>query len=133
VALSALTRAYGASPPTRGRRRRRLRCLRPRSGLARAGAGLGRGIDLPHLLLAGRWRPAFVLAGQLRITVAQEQITLEQGDAYTFPAGTEHTFRAISAPGRTQVLWVFSPALPDTGLDPGAEGGHRAAKAGAWP
>src|SRR5271165_35730 len=35
----------------------------------------------------------FVLAGQLQITVAGEQITLEQGDAFTFPASTQHTFR----------------------------------------
>jgi transcriptional regulator with XRE-family HTH domain len=59
----------------------------------------------------------FVLAGQLQITVAGEQITLEQGDAFTFPASTQHTFRATPQAGRTQVLWVFSPALPDTGPD----------------
>src|SRR6202042_512945 len=35
----------------------------------------------------------FVLAGQLQITVAGEQITLEQGDAFTFPPSTQHTFR----------------------------------------
>jgi len=57
----------------------------------------------------------FVLAGQLQITVADEQITLEQGDAFTFPASTQHTFRVTLPAGRTQVLWVFSPALPDTG------------------
>ncbi len=61
---------------------------------------------------------AFVLTGQLQITVAEGQIILDQGDAYTFPAGTPHTFRATSATGRTRVLWMFSPALPDTGLDP---------------
>jgi transcriptional regulator with XRE-family HTH domain len=60
----------------------------------------------------------FVLSGQLQITVPEGQITLDQGDAYTFPAGIQHTFRALSAPGRTQVLWVFSPALPDTSLGP---------------
>jgi transcriptional regulator with XRE-family HTH domain len=57
----------------------------------------------------------FVLAGQLQITVAGEQITLEQGDAFTFPASTQHTFRVAAPADRTQVLWVFSPALPDTG------------------
>jgi transcriptional regulator with XRE-family HTH domain len=61
----------------------------------------------------------FVLAGQLQITVAGEQITLEQGDAFTFPASTQHTFRVTMPAGRTQVLWVFSPALPDT--DPGVQ------------
>ncbi len=59
----------------------------------------------------------FVLAGQLQITVAGEQITLEQGDAFTFPASTEHTFGVASPADRAQVLWIFSPALPDTGPD----------------
>ena len=36
----------------------------------------------------------FILAGQLHVTVAGEQITLEQGDAFTFPANLEHTFKA---------------------------------------
>lgn len=56
----------------------------------------------------------FVLAGQLQISLAGEDVTLERGDAFTFPAGSQHTFRGIWAAGRTQVLWVFSPALPDT-------------------
>ena len=34
----------------------------------------------------------FVLAGQLQITVAGEHVTLEQGDAFTFPASIQHTF-----------------------------------------
>jgi transcriptional regulator with XRE-family HTH domain len=59
----------------------------------------------------------FVLAGQLQLTVAGEQITLEQGDAYTFPASIQHTFGVPRAAGRARVLWVFSPALPDTGID----------------
>ena len=59
----------------------------------------------------------FVLAGQLQITVAGEQITLEQGDAFTFPASTQHTFGVAQRADRAQVLWVFSPALPDTGPD----------------
>ncbi len=58
---------------------------------------------------------AFILAGQLRITVAGQDVTLEQGDAFTFPASTQHTFRATGKGGRTQVLWVISPALPDAG------------------
>jgi quercetin dioxygenase-like cupin family protein len=55
----------------------------------------------------------FVLAGQLQVTVAGEQVALEQGDAFTFPANTPHTFRASPQAGRTQVLWLVSPALPD--------------------
>jgi quercetin dioxygenase-like cupin family protein/DNA-binding Xre family transcriptional regulator len=58
----------------------------------------------------------YVLAGQLQVTVAGEQITLDQGDAFTFPANTQHTFRATPQAGRTQVLWVVSPALPDAPL-----------------
>jgi transcriptional regulator with XRE-family HTH domain len=60
----------------------------------------------------------FVLAGELEMTVAGEQVTLEQGDAFTFPADTERTFRAASGRGPTQVLWVLSPALPDAGAAP---------------
>jgi transcriptional regulator with XRE-family HTH domain len=59
----------------------------------------------------------FVLAGQLQLTVAGEQITLEQGDAYTFPASIQHTFGVPRAAGQARVLWVFSPALPDSGID----------------
>jgi transcriptional regulator with XRE-family HTH domain len=58
---------------------------------------------------------ALVLAGRLSITVAGEEVTLEQGDAYTFPADAPHTFRSVQPAGRTQVLWLVSPALPDTG------------------
>jgi quercetin dioxygenase-like cupin family protein len=59
----------------------------------------------------------FVLAGQLQVTVAGEQITLGQGDAFTFPADMEHTFGAPPRAGRTQVLWVVCPALPDHGVE----------------
>jgi transcriptional regulator with XRE-family HTH domain len=58
----------------------------------------------------------FILAGRLEVTVAGEPVTLEEGDAYTFPASTEHTFRVRPEHGPARVLWVFSPALPDTGL-----------------
>jgi quercetin dioxygenase-like cupin family protein/DNA-binding Xre family transcriptional regulator len=55
----------------------------------------------------------FVLAGRLGLNVAGEEVVLEQGDAFTFPSGSEHTFRAMQDPGPTRVLWVLSPALPD--------------------
>jgi transcriptional regulator with XRE-family HTH domain len=58
----------------------------------------------------------FVLAGQLQVTLAGEQITLQQGDAVTFLARTPHTFHASPQAGRTQVLWIVSPALPDAPL-----------------
>lgn len=59
----------------------------------------------------------FVLAGQLMIMVAGEHLTLDAGDALTFQSQEEHTFAVLPSAGPTQVLWVFSPALPDTGLD----------------
>jgi quercetin dioxygenase-like cupin family protein len=55
----------------------------------------------------------FVRAGRLRLNVAGEEVVLEQGDAFTFPSGTEHTFRAAQESGLTRVLWVLSLALPD--------------------
>ena len=60
---------------------------------------------------------AFVLAGQLRIDVAGEHLVLNAGDAFTFQSSAEHTFLVPPSAGPTQVLWVFSPALPDHGLD----------------
>jgi quercetin dioxygenase-like cupin family protein len=61
----------------------------------------------------------FVLAGQLEITVAGQPVTLDEGDAFTFPGSTGHTFQVRSGSGPTRVLWVFSPALPDTPSWPG--------------
>ena len=59
----------------------------------------------------------FILAGQLRVTVAGEEVMLEEGDALTFTADMAHTFQAPSQAGRARVLWVLSPALPDHGLE----------------
>jgi len=59
----------------------------------------------------------FILAGQLRVTVAGEEVTLEEGDALTFTADMAHTFQAPPQAGRARVLWVLSPALPDYGLE----------------
>ncbi len=60
---------------------------------------------------------ALVLAGQLRLVVAGEHLTLDAGDAFTFQSSIEHTFHVLPSAGPAQVLWVFSPALPDDGLD----------------
>jgi transcriptional regulator with XRE-family HTH domain len=74
----------------------------------------------------------FVLAGELEMTVAGEKVTLGPGDAFTFPPTTDHTFQAAAGPDPTQVLWVFSPALPDTaGPPPGGEYGITIAGSGA--
>ncbi len=59
----------------------------------------------------------FIMAGQLQVTVAGEHTTLEQGDAFTFPANIDHTFLVPPRAGRTQVLWIVSPALPDHDLE----------------
>jgi quercetin dioxygenase-like cupin family protein len=66
----------------------------------------------------------FVLSGQLEITVGGKQVTLGQGDAFTFPADTRHSFRGAPQAGTTEVLWIVSPALPDGPLyaPPPAEG-----------
>ena len=56
----------------------------------------------------------FVLDGRLGLNVAGEDVVLERGDAFTFPSGTEHTWRAVQESGLTRVLWVLSPALPDS-------------------
>jgi transcriptional regulator with XRE-family HTH domain len=60
---------------------------------------------------------AFVLAGQMRIVVAGETLTLDAGDAFTFQSSATHTFEVPPSAGPSQVLWIFSPALPDHGLD----------------
>lgn len=56
----------------------------------------------------------FVLDGRLGLNVAGEDVVLERGDAFTFPSGTQHTWRAVQESGLTRVLWVLSPALPDS-------------------
>jgi transcriptional regulator with XRE-family HTH domain len=60
----------------------------------------------------------FVVQGRLQITVRDEQIVLEAGDAFTFPPRSMHCFRSVADSGRTRVLWVFSPALPIDELTP---------------
>lgn len=56
----------------------------------------------------------FLLDGQLQVTVDGDQLTLEQGDAYTFAASARHTFAVPKGAGPARVLWVVSPALPDS-------------------
>ena len=56
----------------------------------------------------------FILAGRLEITIEGELIILEEGDAFTFTAEARHYWRAGLDCGPTRVLWVVSPALPDT-------------------
>jgi transcriptional regulator with XRE-family HTH domain len=114
---------HGAYPPINFGGRKMTEYLLTPSGEKRVQAilsdiepGGGSGAD-PYALPADV-EFAFVLSGQLQVTVAGEHITLEQGDAFTFPADTQHTFRVAPQAGRTKVLWVVSPALPDAPLYP---------------
>jgi quercetin dioxygenase-like cupin family protein len=56
----------------------------------------------------------FIMAGRLEITIDEERVLLEEGDSFTFTASARHAFRAVDESGPTRVLWVVSPALPDT-------------------
>ena len=53
-----------------------------------------------------------VLRGSLEVIFDGSPVTLAAGDAFTFPAGAPHSFRAPSDGEPAQVLWVVSPALP---------------------
>lgn len=52
----------------------------------------------------------YVVSGTLDLVVDQQTITLETGDAMTFPGRTPHTWRNRSAVEGCEVLWVVSPA-----------------------
>jgi len=56
----------------------------------------------------------FVLAGQLQVTIEGEQVTLEQGDAFTCSGSAQRAFRVAPEAERTLVLVVISPAMPAT-------------------
>jgi len=56
----------------------------------------------------------FVLAGQLQVIIEGEQVTLEQGDAFTFSGSAQRAFRVAPEAERTLVLVVISPAMPAT-------------------
>jgi transcriptional regulator with XRE-family HTH domain len=56
----------------------------------------------------------FVVSGRLAVTLRNEEIVLGPGDALTFAPHVPHTFRSALKDANTQVLWVFSPALPAT-------------------
>ena len=55
----------------------------------------------------------FVVSGRLAVTLREEEVVLEAGDTLTFAPHVPHTFRSALDDANTQVLWVFSPALPD--------------------
>ena len=94
VPAHAGPRAADAGDPVRHRARRRQR----RRAVRAAGR---RGARVHH----GR---------TARDHLDEEVVVLEEGDAFTFTANARHAFRAVGESGPTRVLWVVSPALPDT-------------------
>jgi transcriptional regulator with XRE-family HTH domain len=56
----------------------------------------------------------FVLAGQLQVTIEGEQVTLEQGDAFTVSGKARHTWRVAPEADPTLLLVIISPAMPAT-------------------
>ena len=56
----------------------------------------------------------FVLAGQLQVTIEGEQVTLEQGDAFTFSGSAQRAFRVAPEAEPTLLLVIISPAMPAT-------------------
>lgn len=53
----------------------------------------------------------YVLSGEVTVNLNDEETVLGPGDAMTFPQAP-HAFRSSAASGITEVLWVFTPALP---------------------
>lgn len=77
--------------------------------LSEIGPGGGSG-DEPYGL-PGEVEFAFVMSGRLAVTLQDEEILLDPGDALTFDPKIPHTFRSAADDSTTQVLWVISPAL----------------------
>lgn len=53
----------------------------------------------------------YVLEGTAVVQVRDEEVTLAEGDAFTFPPREPHRWRNGSDTVGCQVLWVFAPAL----------------------
>ncbi len=77
--------------------------------LSEIGPGGGSG-DEPYGL-PGDVEFVFVMSGRLSVTLQDEEIVLDPGDAVTFAPHIPHTFRSAAEDTTTQVLWVISPAL----------------------
>ncbi len=54
---------------------------------------------------------AFVLRGELRISVDGDERVVRAGESTTYPAGSDHGWRNPGT-GETEVLFVFAPPLP---------------------
>ena len=123
---------HGAYPPINFGGRKMTEYLLTPSGEKRVQAilsdiepGGGSGDD-PYALPADV-EFVYVLAGQLQVTVAGEQVTLAQGDAFTFPAGTPHTFRA---PRRRAAPRCSGSSHPPCPTPPSTPTGRRAGTTG---
>jgi transcriptional regulator with XRE-family HTH domain len=97
------TRAFSLSPPGERRMQAFL------SEIAPGGTSGDESYSLPLDV-----QFFFVLAGQLQVTIEGEQVTLEQGDAFTFPGSAQRAFRVAPEAEPTVVLVVISPAMPAT-------------------
>jgi quercetin dioxygenase-like cupin family protein len=51
-----------------------------------------------------------VLSGRLRLLLPGESFDLEEGDAFTMPGATPHTWLNPSATVHCEVLWALTPA-----------------------
>jgi transcriptional regulator with XRE-family HTH domain len=52
----------------------------------------------------------YVVEGALELVLESDTVTLDAGDAMTFPGRSPHTWRNSSATKPCEVLWVLSPA-----------------------
>jgi mannose-6-phosphate isomerase-like protein (cupin superfamily) len=52
----------------------------------------------------------YVVDGELDLVMDGETVTLQAGDAMTFPGRTPHTWRNHASDSSCEVLWVLSPA-----------------------
>ena len=77
----------------------------------------GGSMNEPYALPAGV-EFVLILAGQLQVTVAGEEVTLEEGDALTFTADMDHTFQApAGGHGRAGAVGALPrPARPRRGV-----------------
>jgi len=69
--------------------------------------GAGAGDEL--YTLPGEVELVYVLEGTLELTLGDEKLVLEEGDALTYELSRPHTWRNASQERRCRVLWVAVP------------------------
>jgi len=50
----------------------------------------------------------YILSGEVKITICEEQMICKQGDVYYVPSNTQHEFRVLSRSG-VEYIEIFSP------------------------